>query len=163
MFKNALLTIGVVALAMSAGCDKDPGCPDNGVFGKYGCEPATDAAADVAMSTNGSDVRPATDGSTVDAATDGPAAIRDAGSDDAMSVADTGAGDAAPSFGSACSSNAQCTGAVDYCSKQPGAPVGYCTHTGCNTMPAICPANWSCLNLGMFAPNLPHVCAKPAT
>lgn len=41
------LVVGVLAAGLAmVGCDKDPACPDAGVFGQYGCESAAvDAAA----------------------------------------------------------------------------------------------------------------------
>lgn len=43
------LMVGVLAAGLAmVGCDKDPPCPDAGVFGQYGCRPAAvDAAAAV--------------------------------------------------------------------------------------------------------------------
>jgi hypothetical protein len=51
---------------------------------------------------------------------------------------------------------------INYCARQPGAPTGYCTATGCDTMPTLCPPGWTCFNLGMFQPGLPYMCMKPA-
>lgn len=56
MTLKSKLVLALVALsALAVGCDEDPVCPNNGVYGKYGCGPApadaaaiVDAAADAA-------------------------------------------------------------------------------------------------------------------
>jgi hypothetical protein len=68
---------------------------------------------------------------------------------------------AGAAFGATCADDAACGGDTNFCMKAPGAPSGYCTRTGCNSMPAICPMGWTCFNLGMFAPGLPHACSRP--
>lgn len=74
-------------------------------------------------------------------------------------------------FGTLCTSNAQCTGAADYCLISPDrGPTGVCTRINCNLTPGVCPADWPCFNLNsLVMPGspfenvmLPHVCLTPA-
>jgi hypothetical protein len=45
--RNKLVLALVTLSALVVGCDQDPACPDNGVYGKYGCGPAPADAADI--------------------------------------------------------------------------------------------------------------------
>lgn len=74
-----------------------------------------------------------------------------------------GADDAVPAsfFGKTCAADTECMGDTDYCAVQPG-QAGYCTKTGCDKTPSVCPPRWTCFNLGMFQPGLPFMCRKPA-
>lgn len=66
-----------------------------------------------------------------------------------------------PHFGDPCTADPDCGAPATYCAKEPGAATGYCTRTGCLTDATICPAGWTCLDLGVFAPGLPAICKKP--
>jgi hypothetical protein len=57
--------------------------------------------------------------------------------------------------------DAQCPCAANYCSKSPFDTSGYCTVSGCDKDPSICPAGWSCFNVGTFSPGEPYICMKP--
>lgn len=64
------------------------------------------------------------------------------------------------SLGDACKSDLDCKGLADFCALQPGA-TGYCTITGCDpTKAGSCPAGFYCLDLTIFDPKLPTICAK---
>jgi hypothetical protein len=72
-----------------------------------------------------------------------------------------GAGDACEStFGADCLSNADCVCDSDFCAGYPG-QVGFCTRSGCDRDPSLCPADYACLDLSSFGPGLPNICAKP--
>jgi hypothetical protein len=58
-------------------------------------------------------------------------------------------------------SPAECPCAANYCSKSPFDASGYCTVTGCDKDPSVCPTGWSCFNVGTFSPGEPYVCTKP--
>ena len=87
---------------------------------------------------------------------------------DAAPTVDAGPGAAdAPSasvaFGATCSdsiAHTDCRGETDYCVKRPGRP-GYCSHSGCDSTPSICPAGWGCFNLAQLIADQPWVCARP--
>jgi hypothetical protein len=58
-------------------------------------------------------------------------------------------------------SPSECPCAADYCSKSPFESAGYCTVTGCDKDPGVCPSGWSCFNVGTFSPGEPYICMKP--
>ena len=60
-------------------------------------------------------------------------------------------------FGASCATHDDCNGDTDYCAAQPGVPA-YCTAAGCDTDASVCPADWTCFNVGQFAPGEPWVC-----
>jgi len=67
-------------------------------------------------------------------------------------------------FGAACSDaveHSECPCAADYCAVMPGQSEGYCTATGCNDDPSVCPEGWSCLDLSGFQPGAPAICLAP--
>jgi len=47
-------------------------------------------------------------------------------------------------LGDYCESAADCSAAADYCAIQPGNSSGYCTPTGCDEDPSLCPAPFHC-------------------
>jgi hypothetical protein len=64
-------------------------------------------------------------------------------------------------LGDPCKTDAECKGAADYCAIQPPQTSGYCTITGCDAKkPDSCPQGYYCLDLSIFNPQLPKVCAK---
>jgi hypothetical protein len=72
---------------------------------------------------------------------------------------DAGACDAAVSkFGDNCGATTDCHCPTDYCAVMPAATTGFCTRTGCDVDPTICPTKWTCFNLGAFQTGLPHIC-----
>lgn len=68
-------------------------------------------------------------------------------------------GSGAP-FGAPCADHAECTGETDYCSEPPGEPR-FCTRSGCVDDPSLCPDDWTCMDLSIFAPGLPSICEPP--
>lgn len=64
-------------------------------------------------------------------------------------------------FGAFCVEDANCESPVDTCFRPPGQTSGYCSASGCDIDPSICPENWSCLDLSIFNPSLPHICQRP--
>ena len=48
-------------------------------------------------------------------------------------------------LGDECASDDACSPAAHYCAINPGDTVGYCTPTGCDEDPSVCPSDaWSC-------------------
>jgi hypothetical protein len=80
---------------------------------------------------------------------------------DAAIVADAGPDASFAHFGDVCADTPACGVPTDYCARQPGTAAGYCTRTGCLTMPEACPAGWGCLDLSIFQAGLPAICSKP--
>src|SRR5262249_40192918 len=66
----------------------------------------------------------------------------------------------ASDFGAACNEHADCKGATNYCAKSPFGPP-YCSASGCDADPTLCPSGWTCFNVGQSAPGDPYVCAEP--
>jgi hypothetical protein len=64
-------------------------------------------------------------------------------------------------FGDVCTATPECVLPTAFCLIMPGAPSGYCTAVGCLADPTLCPAGWGCLDLSMYGPGLPSVCAAP--
>jgi hypothetical protein len=65
-------------------------------------------------------------------------------------------------YGDPCTEHAACPCPTNWCAVMPGASTGVCTHTGCLDDPGLCPADWSCLDLSVFQPDLPSICVPPA-
>lgn len=63
-------------------------------------------------------------------------------------------------FGQVCASGSECGRPADFCAIEPGKPTGVCTAFGCDTDPTICPADWTCMDLGPFGLQA-HMCAPP--
>ena len=63
-------------------------------------------------------------------------------------------------FGASCQTDANCSGAADYCAKMPGQSSGTCTVTGCKEQPSRCPSGYGCFDLSQFAAGLPSICTK---
>lgn len=82
-------------------------------------------------------------------------AATDAGAASAMA--------AQPGFGSPCVDDvafSDCASPANICLKQtPDAP-GFCSAVGCDINKAICPADWSCIDLSNFKPGAPWGCVK---
>jgi hypothetical protein len=143
---RTLATLLLAAIALS--CTEDSPCPPGQQFEKGYClKQQSPADGAVAVSDAGSD----TGQGDPDAAAAVDADL-DAGSD---------AGSTATDFGASCTGQSACGGVASYCALQPGMPVGYCTAPGCDTMPQICPAGWTCFNVGVFKPGEPYICLRP--
>jgi hypothetical protein len=98
-----------------------------------------------------------------------PVTTRDAGVADAGGDAASGspaaggcvlAGGDALGFGAPCREDAECTCAADYCALMPGQSKGYCSKTGCDVTPSVCPTDYSCLDLSKFVAGQPAICTK---
>ena len=62
-------------------------------------------------------------------------------------------------FGKVCmmaGDSAECAAPAPYCAVQPGATMGYCTAIECKANPTICPASWTCFDIGVL-----NFCLKP--
>lgn len=92
----------------------------------------------------------------------GPASDRDGG----VAVADAAgascslAGGDPSGFGAPCRESSECTCEASYCALMPGQTRGYCSKTGCDADEALCPTDWTCLDLSAFAPGQPAICTK---
>ena len=65
-------------------------------------------------------------------------------------------------FGASCTSDAECgCPEASYCAIMPGQAVGNCTATGCVDDPSVCPDDWSCFDISLFAPGQPAICLAP--
>lgn len=66
---------------------------------------------------------------------------------------------AADAFGTACETDADCPCApATFCAVMPGQATGLCTATGCVETPSVCPADYSCFDVSIFAPGEPSIC-----
>ena len=64
-------------------------------------------------------------------------------------------------FGKVCmmsGDSPECAEPAPYCAVQPGGTMGYCTAINCKTNPTVCPANWTCFDVGVL-----NFCLKPTT
>lgn len=64
-------------------------------------------------------------------------------------------------FGDVCNTSADCSGDTNYCAFSPTEPP-YCSVSGCDAVPELCPADWTCFDVGQFVPGEPFICVKPA-
>ncbi|HKO50929.1 MAG TPA: hypothetical protein VJV79_24630 [Polyangiaceae bacterium] len=62
-------------------------------------------------------------------------------------------------FGDLCVGTTDCGGETNYCATPPTEPF-YCTASGCDVTPEICPEGFQCFNLGQFIPGEPFICTK---
>jgi hypothetical protein len=79
---------------------------------------------------------------------------------DGVAAGDAGCSPGTSMLGDPCATLSDCHCPTDYCAVMPGATMGTCTQTGCDVNPSICPASYTCLDLGLFQPGLPSVCYK---
>ena len=63
-------------------------------------------------------------------------------------------------FAAECLSNADCVCDSDFCAGYPG-QVGFCTRSGCDRDPSVCPSGYSCMDLSSFGAGLPAICTQP--
>jgi hypothetical protein len=75
------------------------------------------------------------------------------------SMADGGASSNEVEFGGLCTAHTDCGGETNYCAMPPTEPF-YCTASGCDATPEICPEGYECFNLGQFVPGEPFICTK---
>jgi hypothetical protein len=62
-------------------------------------------------------------------------------------------------FGKPCmmaGDSAECAAPAPYCGIAPNQTVGYCTAINCKADPNICPAGWTCFDVGIIT-----FCSKP--
>ena len=98
---------------------------------------------------------PSADGGA-DAGASGEAAADAPSGDDAGDACGAGSSQ----LGDTCAVPGDCHCPATYCAVMPGATTGYCTPTGCDVTPSLCPSPWTCLDLSAFQAGLPHVCYK---
>jgi hypothetical protein len=60
-------------------------------------------------------------------------------------------------FGADCRLATECVCDSDFCAANPGT-VGFCTRTGCDADPSVCPSGYSCMDLSVISPSLPAIC-----
>lgn len=138
---SATLALLATAPAVLAACVESDPCDSTSEYRNGGCYP-----------------RPSPQGDGGDP---------EGGAGDGAAPSDGSPGDASPggkALGDACNdgvAHSDCAPPAAYCAKQPGSPTGYCTATGCDVTPSLCPPGWACLDLGRFGAGLPHICAKP--
>jgi hypothetical protein len=73
-------------------------------------------------------------------------------------------GGAGTAFGTVCrdgTDHVDCCDPAPYCAVQPAQSEGYCTLTGCLDDASICPSDWGCMDLSVFAEGLPAICTAP--
>jgi hypothetical protein len=63
-------------------------------------------------------------------------------------------------FGDVCQTSADCKGETNYCAFSPTEPP-YCSVSGCDSSPELCPSGWTCFDVGQFVPGEPFICVKP--
>ena len=58
------------------------------------------------------------------------------------------AGEAGSAFGVVCTTASNCTAPATFCAVDPSGPgTGFCTATGCEAQPGLCPSDWTCTDL----------------
>jgi hypothetical protein len=63
-------------------------------------------------------------------------------------------------FAKECHDDADCVCDSDFCAGYPG-QIGFCTRTGCDADPSVCPSGYSCMDLSSFGAGLPAICTQP--
>jgi hypothetical protein len=81
------------------------------------------------------------------------------GASGGVSEADGGASNNEVEFGGLCAAHTDCGGETNYCAMPPTEPF-YCTASGCDASPDICPEGFQCFDLGQFVPGEPFICTK---
>lgn len=97
---------------------------------------------------------------TVACAEDDTSADTASGGSGGSSGGTAGAPATSEDFGASCTAHADCHGDTTYCAMPPGAPA-YCTATGCDAEPDLCPAMWICFDVSQFVAGEPWICAPP--
>jgi hypothetical protein len=145
------MRINVVAVAalLAFGCsDSDDGKSNSAMTGSGSGGTAT------AQSGSGGQATVAQGGSTTGSTLTGGSAASDP---------DGGAGGLSSSgtnFGDPCLANSDCSTPMDWCAVKPGEAQGVCTRQGCKADATICPDQWTCMDLSVFAAGLPAICVK---
>ncbi len=78
-------------------------------------------------------------------------------------ISDSGAAPAPGEFGRPCTddvTHSECAEPAPLCFKQSASMPGFCSAINCDLYCNICPATWSCFNLGLVQPGAPHGCVK---
>jgi hypothetical protein len=65
-------------------------------------------------------------------------------------------------FGDPCADTDDCGCGTNVCALRTEDAEGICTHTGCLENPGLCPADWECVDLSPYGPNLPSLCLPPS-
>ena len=160
--RSTIFTLLGLTLSFAA-CGEDDACGDGLEMKDGACVAASGAGGGGGSSGKGSGGSSGKGGKGGGSGTGGSNA-GETGNDAGETGNDAGAAGApvmmSADFGAACATNAECGGDTDYCAVQPGA-AGYCTASGCDADASICPTDWTCFNVGQFAPGEPWVCIKP--
>ena len=94
---------------------------------------------------------------------DAPAPAADAGAEAAGAAGAASAPScddpSVTTFAAPCKSNADCVRDSDFCAGYPG-QTGFCTRSGCDLDPSVCPSAYSCMDLSGFGAGLPAICVK---
>ena len=83
------------------------------------------------------------------------AATSEAGAAGATSDAATCPGPGVTTFAADCKSSADCVCDSDFCAGYPG-QTGFCTRSGCDKDPTLCPSGYTCMDLSSFG--VGHIC-----
>jgi hypothetical protein len=66
-----------------------------------------------------------------------------------------------PAFGEPCESSDTCASPTNYCTPPSPVDTQYCTVSGCDQDASLCPAGWTCFDVGQFVDGEPFVCTRP--
>ena len=150
---SLLLTATALVFGLACSESEKDACGDQQVYEDGACraKPAASAgsSAQAGSTTTSEGGVPAGEGGAP-AATDGGA----------PGATDGGAATGDSPFGATCADHADCQAPTDYCAKSPVAPP-YCTASGCDTAPELCPDGWTCFDVSQFAPGEPWICMQP--
>jgi hypothetical protein len=162
--RSALLLAALLSAAGLSACHDDEVC-NPGLELKDGVCVPIPKQADPPMTADAGTEHPtgdaagaggsggAGDGSAPDTTPDTGTAAADVGTIDAATDAPT------TNFGKTCMTSAACaqSGPATFCAIQPPATMGFCSKTGCDTTPSVCPTGWSCYVI----PGVIAVCSPP--
>jgi hypothetical protein len=143
----------MLALGGLLACTESDPCGEGQIYTEGACEDEPSAPAAVAGAGGG---ETDANGGETDA---GGSSTSDGGGADSGGSAGTGM-EPAEAFGAPCRDHSECMAPTDYCAESPFGPA-YCTAAGCDEDPNLCPSDWTCFDVGQFAPGEPFVCAQP--
>jgi len=63
-------------------------------------------------------------------------------------------------FGDACAETTDCGGDTDYCVPMSPFDTAYCSASGCDAAPELCPEGWTCTDLSRFVAGAPWACTR---